>query len=126
MREADALRPKPVVERPERVKVASGVTQGLLIKKVPPFYPSEARVAYIQGTVLLRAETARRVTLPILNSWMTHSNWRFGGGRGASWNYKPYLLMGQPVTVDTQIQSTISFARETPILIPVRTIVLLI
>ena len=40
-------------------KVASGVTTGLLIKKVSPIYPDDARAAYIPGTVVLRAEISK-------------------------------------------------------------------
>lgn len=44
---------------PQRVQVSAGLTTGLLIKKVAPVYPTEARSEYIQGTVLLRAEISK-------------------------------------------------------------------
>ena len=37
----------------------SGVTSGLLIKRVNPVYPADARAAYIQGTVILQAEISK-------------------------------------------------------------------
>jgi TonB family protein len=47
----------PVLQQPgpSRVRVSQGVSQGLLIKKVPPSYPDEAHKKHIQGTVLLKA-----------------------------------------------------------------------
>jgi hypothetical protein len=40
----------------QRQNVAAGVTMGLLVKKVTPFYPPDARAAHIQGTVTLQAK----------------------------------------------------------------------
>ena len=36
-----------------------GVSVGLLVKKVAPFYPADARAAYIQGTVVLQAQISK-------------------------------------------------------------------
>ncbi len=57
--EVEGVPSKPAIARPERVKVSSGVTTGLLIKKVNPIYPQDARAAYNQGTVGLRAEISK-------------------------------------------------------------------
>ena len=35
------------------VRVSQGVSAGLIIKKVPPVYPSQAKYAHIQGSVLM-------------------------------------------------------------------------
>src|ERR1700679_49567 len=45
----------PKVATPQRVRVSSGVSTGLLVRKVTPTYPPLARQARIQGTVVLRA-----------------------------------------------------------------------
>jgi Gram-negative bacterial TonB protein C-terminal len=45
--------------QPERVQVSSGVTAGLLIKRVNPDYPEDARTAHIQGRVVLHAEISK-------------------------------------------------------------------
>ena len=39
---------------PQRVRVSSGVSSGLLITKVPPHYPEDAREQRVQGTVVLK------------------------------------------------------------------------
>jgi TonB family protein len=97
--------PKPLIALPERVKVMSGVTSGLLIKRVNPIYPADARAAYIQGTVVLRAEisTAGEITdLELLDGPIELAGSAVAAVR--QWRYRPYLLKGQPVAVDTQIQ----------------------
>jgi TonB family protein len=96
---------KPDAAQPERVKVLRGVTSGLLIKKVNPVYPSDARAAYIQGTVLLQAEISK--TGDITGLELVDGPFELAGSAVAAvrqWKYKPYLLMGQPVAVSTQIQ----------------------
>jgi TonB family protein len=101
----EELPSKPVIAMPERVKVASGVTTGLLIKKVAPIYPSDARAAYIQGTVLLRAEISKAGDITDLE--LMDGPIELAGSAVAAvrqWKYKPYMLMGEPVTVETQIQ----------------------
>jgi TonB family protein len=44
--------PNPAV--PQRVRVSSGVAQALLVTKVPPQYPQEAKDQHIQGVVVMR------------------------------------------------------------------------
>lgn len=103
--EVEGASSKPTIARPERVKVSSGVTTGLLIKKVNPTYPQEARAAYIQGTVVLRAEISK--TGDITDLELVDGPIELAGSAVSAvrqWKYKPYLLLGQPVTVDTQIQ----------------------
>ncbi|HLZ40325.1 MAG TPA: energy transducer TonB [Candidatus Sulfotelmatobacter sp.] len=95
----------PVMAKPERVKVASGITSGLLIKKVVPTYPLDARTAHIQGTVLLLAEISK--TGDIMDLELIGGPIELAGSAVAAvrqWKYKPYLLMGEPVAVETQIQ----------------------
>jgi TonB family protein len=89
----------------ERIKVVSGVTQGLLIKRVSPVYPADARAAYIQGTVVLQAEISK--TGDITDLELIDGPIELAGSAVAAvrqWKYKPYLLLGEPVMVDTQIQ----------------------
>jgi TonB family protein len=96
---------RPDTAQPERVKVSSGITNGLLIKKVNPVYPADARASYIQGTVMLRAEISK--TGDITDLELVDGPIELAGSAVAAvrqWKYRPYLLMGQPVAVDTQIQ----------------------
>jgi periplasmic protein TonB len=95
----------PRVALPQRVRLASGVTTGLLIKKVAPIYPLDARAAYIQGTVILKAEISKEGEITDLE--LISGPIELAGSAVAAvrqWKYKPYLLNGQPVIVETQIQ----------------------
>ncbi len=89
---------------PGTIRISQGVSQGLLIKKVQPRYPDIARQLRRQGTVQLLAtidkygETTRVQVLtgdPMLA--------RSAVEAVKQWEYRPYLLNGQPVEIETQI-----------------------
>lgn len=90
---------------PKRVRVSRGVMKGLLISKQPPVYPEEARTAHIEGTVLMAMEISRdgsvcRIMLisghPLLAPAAIDAV--------KQWKYRPYVLNGQPIEVETQAQ----------------------
>jgi len=79
-----------------------------LIHDVKPQYPPQARQARIEGTVVLLAVIGKDGSVrdvqvksgsPLLAQAAIEAV--------KQWRYKPYLLNGQPVEVDTQI--TINF-----------------
>jgi periplasmic protein TonB len=101
--------PKAVV--PTRVRVSQGVTQGLLIKKVQPTYPPLARQARIQGNVLLQAEISVDGTITDLHLISGHPMLAPAAIEAVKqWRYKPYILNGEPVPVETQITVIFSLA----------------
>lgn len=90
---------------PQRVRVSAGVSQGLLIHTVSPVYPPAARSARVQGTVVLRAmigKDGRIVDLHVITGDPMLAPAAIGAVQ--QWRYKPYLLKGDPVEVETQIQ----------------------
>ena len=94
----------PKVATPQRVRVSSGVSQGLLIKRVQPNYPPLARQARIQGTVILQAEISKEGTIQNLQLISGHPMLAPAAIEAVKqWRYKPYLLNGEPVAVDTQV-----------------------
>jgi periplasmic protein TonB len=98
----------PKVATPTRVRVSQGVTQGLLIRKVQPTYPPLARQARIQGTVLLAAEISRDGSIENLHLISGHPMLAPAAIEAVKqWKYKPYILNGEPVEVETQI--TVNF-----------------
>lgn len=101
--------PKAVV--PQRVRVSQGVTQGLLIRKVQPVYPPLARQARIQGNVLLQAEISVDGTIENLHLISGHPMLAPAAIEAVKqWRYKPYILNGEPVPVETQITVIFSLA----------------
>src|SRR5438477_12936778 len=95
----------PKVATPQRVRVSQGVTQGLLIRKVQPNYPPLARQARIQGTVLLQAEISKDGTIENLRLINGHPMLAPAAIEAVKqWRYRPYMLNGEPVAVETQVQ----------------------
>jgi protein TonB len=94
----------PKVATPQRVRVSQGVSTGLLIRKVTPVYPPLARQARIQGTVVLQAEISKDGTIQNLQLISGHPMLAPAAIEAVKqWRYKPYLLNGEPVAVETQV-----------------------
>jgi protein TonB len=94
----------PKVATPQRVRVSQGVSTGLLIRKVTPAYPPLARQARIQGTVVLQAEISKDGTIQNLQLISGHPMLAPAAIEAVKqWRYKPYLLNGEPVAVETQV-----------------------
>lgn len=98
----------PHVATPTRIRVSQGVTQGLKIRDVKPSYPPLARQARIQGAVLLRAVISKDGSIQGLTVISGHPMLIPAALDAVKqWKYKPYILNGEPVEVDTQI--TVNF-----------------
>ncbi len=97
-----ALIPKVAVQR---IRVSSGVTQGMVIRRVEPVYPPIAKTARVQGTVILQAVIGKDGTIQNLHVVSGHPLLQ-GAAMDAvkQWRYKPYILNGDPVEVDTQVE----------------------
>jgi protein TonB len=94
--------------RPIRVRVSQGVTRGLLIYKVEPPYPTLARQARVQGAVVLKAIIDLRGNIENLQLVSGHPMLAPAAINAVKqWRYRPYLLNGIPVEVETTI--TINF-----------------
>jgi len=101
----------PKVATPQRIRVSSGVQSGLLIKKVAPNYPPLAKQARIQGHVLLQAEISKEGTIQNLQLISGHPMLAPAAIEAVKqWRYKPYLLNGEPVAVDTQVDVIFSLS----------------
>ena len=98
----------PGVAAPERVRVSMGVTSGLLVKKVAPEYPPDARRARIQGTVVLQVVINKSGDITTVELVSGHPMLAPAAIEAVKqWKYKPYILNGEPVEVETQI--TVNF-----------------
>ncbi len=95
----------PKIATPQRVRVSSGVSQGLLVRRVNPTYPPLARQARIQGVVVLQAQISKDGSIENLQLISGHPMLAPAAIEAVKqWKYKPYLLNGEPVEVDTQVQ----------------------
>ena len=96
----------------KRIRVASRVAEANLIHDVAPQYPPEAGRARIEGTVVLMAVIGKdgsvqdvRVEsgLPLLAQAAMDAV--------KQWRYRPYLLNGEPVEVDSRITINFTLSR---------------
>lgn len=95
----------PRVALPTRVRVSSGVSQGLIVSKVPPEYPEDARDARIQGTVILQVKIDKEGNVYSVELISGHPLLAPAAIEAVrQWKYRPYLLNGNAVEVETQVQ----------------------
>ncbi|HEY6337367.1 MAG TPA: TonB family protein [Candidatus Sulfotelmatobacter sp.] len=95
----------PHIATPQRVRVSQGVSTGLLIRRVNPTYPPLARQARIAGTVVLQAEISKTGDIQNLHLISGHPMLAPAAIEAVKqWKYKPYLLNGEPVEVETTVQ----------------------
>ena len=96
--------PKPLAI----IKISQGVSQGLLIKRVQPIYPSVALKVHAEGAVQIEATINKEgnvINLKVLRGDGLLARAALDAVR--QWRYKPYYLDGEPVEIQTQI--TVNF-----------------
>jgi TonB family protein len=101
--------PKVKVAVPQKVSISSGIAVGLLIQRTTPIYPPMAKTARVSGTVVIQATISRNGTI---------ENPRVVSGPAMlrqaaldavkSWRYRPYMLSGEPVEVETTVNVNFS------------------
>jgi protein TonB len=99
--------PPPAVKKeapPQRIKVGGNVQSAMIIRKTSPVYPQLAKSARVSGVVHLAAVISKDGTIQELHS--------LGGpalliqaamDAVKTWIYKPTMLNGEPVQVETTI-----------------------
>jgi protein TonB len=84
--------------------VSQGVSRGLLVKAIQPAYPASARQMRIEGAVELSATVSKNgdiSTVKVLSGDPQLA--RAAVEAVKQWKYKPYLLNGEPVEIQTQV-----------------------
>jgi protein TonB len=101
---SNAAVPKFVPVTPQRIRISQGVTRGLLVHREEPAYPPLARAARVQGEVVLSAVIDGNGQIQNLQLVSGHPMLVPAAITAVKlWRYKPYLLNGQPVEVETTI-----------------------
>lgn len=96
--------PPPVV----RAIRTSSMLEGNLIRRVEPVYPPLARTAHIQGPVVVYALISKVGTMENVRAVSGHPLLVPATIDAVSqWRYRPYILNGEPIEVETQI--TVNF-----------------
>ncbi|MEP7352349.1 MAG: energy transducer TonB [Acidobacteriota bacterium] len=98
------LPPIPAPRGSGPTRLQRGVTEGLRIKMVQPIYPSIARTAHQEGKVVLTAIIGKDGHVANLSIVSGPALLRQAAIDAVSqWQYKPYLLSGEPAEVITEI-----------------------
>jgi len=99
-------RPVMPVAAPATIHVfrKSNVLEGSLVRRVLPPYPAIAKAAGVQGQVVLTAIISKAGTIEDLHAVSGHPL-LVGAAVEAvrQWRYRPYILNGEPVEVETEI-----------------------
>lgn len=96
---------KPMLQT---LNISQGVSQGLVLKKISPVYPANAVRLRIEGTVELLATISKSgdiTHIKILSGDSQLSKAAMDAVK--QWKYRPYLLNGEPVEIQTQV--TVNF-----------------
>ena len=102
-----AIAPPPPTAPPKPIRI-SEFGEGNLAYKVKPQYPQIARVAGVQGAVRLRAIVSRTGTIENLSVISGHAMLVAAAVDAVKhWRYRPYMLNGEPIEVETEI--TVNF-----------------
>lgn len=97
----DVARPAPPTQ-PLRL---SHLDEGRLLQKVQPTYPVMAKQLRVQGDVVLTALIAKDGSIEGLKVLSGHPLLiRAALDAVSQWRYKPYILNGSPVEVETRIE----------------------
>lgn len=92
---------------PRRIRVSESVSKAMVIKRVPPEYPQQARDQGIQGAVVMKAEISTEGDVIEVTVVSGHPLLAPAALEAAKqWKYKPYVLNGEPIAVETQITTT--------------------
>jgi TonB family protein len=97
--------PKPLLQT---LNISQGVSHGLLIKKVQPVYPRNALAMRVEGSIELLATISKTGDITQVKVLSGDSQLTKAATDAVKqWKYKPYLLNGEPVEIQTQV--TINF-----------------
>ena len=97
--------PAPVLQT---LNISQGVSQGLAIKKTQPSYPPSALRMRIEGPVQLLATISKKGDISAVKILSGDPGLaRAAADAVKQWKYKPYMLDGSPVEIQTQI--TVNF-----------------
>ena len=102
--------PRVVAKPTGPTHLSSGVVAGMIISKPEPVYPAIARAAHVQGAVILHAIISKQGTIEQLSVISGNAMLVTAARDAASrWRYRPYILDGEPVEVETSITVNFTF-----------------
>jgi len=99
--------PKLSTPTPQRIRISQGVTKGQLISRVDAKYPPLALIARVEGDVVLKAIISKTGDIQNLEL-VSGQPMLVPAALDAvkQWHYRPFLLNGVPVEVETVVTVT--------------------
>jgi TonB family protein len=112
---SDGSQPNAPAPTSSPIRVGGNVASASLVHQVTPVYPPIAKVAHISGTVLLHALIAKDGTIEQLDV-VSGPPLLLQSAMDAvrQWVYRPTLVNGEPVLVDTTISVVFSLDGKNP------------
>jgi TonB family protein len=101
-----AVAPEAAGAGPQSIRVGGNVQQFMILRKAPPVYPEDLRLAGIEGRVVVRAIISKDgdVLSPQSASADVHPRLVEAAINAVrQWKYRPTLLNGQPIETPTEI-----------------------
>jgi protein TonB len=97
----------------DTLKIAPGTAEGMLVKKVPPTYPLEAKVNRVQGTVQLNVTISKTGAVTKVDVVSGPDLLQAAAVDAVKqWQFRPFSLLGQPVEYETTVH--VVFGTGTP------------
>lgn len=104
--------PKVKVEAARKIPVSAGVAVGLLLQRTTPVYPPIAKSAHVSGTVVIQVTISKNGSVGNLRAISGPAMLRQSALDAVkNWRFRPYMLDGQPVEVDTTVNVTYAAAQ---------------
>lgn len=91
-------------EKVKRIRIGGTVPAANIVERVQPSYPEKARLEHLQGKVVLHVIIAKDGSirnLQVLQGYCSLAEASVAAVK--QWRYRPMLLNGEPVEVDTTI-----------------------
>jgi protein TonB len=108
-----ASTPQVHVVPPKKPVISSGVMEGHKLSGVNPRYPTIAIASHVQGTVVLAATISRTGTIENLRLLSGPPMLTVAAEDAVrTWRYRPYMLNGEPVEVETTVNVIFHLATE--------------
>jgi len=112
---APAVAQLSVAPPPKSVTISSGVMAGMLLEKTNPVYPPIAKAAHVSGTVVLQATITKAGMIENLHVISGPDLLQQAALEAVKdWRYRPYLLMGEPVEVQTTVNVIFTLGGSLP------------
>lgn len=94
------------IGKPARIRLGGDLEAPRLLNKVQPAYPAAAKAAGSEGTVVLHAIIGMEgnpLSLRVMNTQVEPELARAAVEAVSKWRYRPTLLNGNPIEVDTTV-----------------------